>query len=87
MITQINPNIQFDYYELNNYINNILVYLVNKSFTMNTKILLTYDDPDCKYFLRHLVLTEAMTPSRDIRFKIHHHLIDSFKQAHNDYQS
>lgn len=83
MITQINPNIHFDYYELNNYINNILVYLVNKSFTMNTKLLLKYDE-DTKFHLRKLVITEAMTPSRDIRFKIHHPLIDSFKQAHND---
>lgn len=85
MITQINPNIQFDYYELNNYIDNILVYLVNKSFTMNTKLLSTRNfDDDSKFHLRRLVINETMTPSRDIRFKIHHPLIDSFKKAHND---
>lgn len=84
MITQINPNIQFDYYELNNYIDNILVYLVNKSFTMNTKLLSNYDE-GTKFHLQQLVIMETMTPSRDIRFKIYHPLIDSFKQAHNDY--
>lgn len=83
MITQINPNIQFDYYELNNYIDKILVYLVNKSFTMNTKLLSNYDS-ETEFYLRKLLITEAMTPSRDIRFKIHHPLIDSFKKAHND---
>lgn len=85
MITQINPNIQFDYYELNNYIDNILVYLVNKSFTINTKVLSIRNlDDDSKYFLKQLVINEAMSQSKDIRFKTHHHLIDSFKQAHND---
>ena len=85
MIKQINPNIQFDYYELNNYIDNILVYLVNKSFTINTKVLSIRNlDDDSKYFLKQLVINEAMSPSKDIRFKIHHPLIDSFKQAHND---
>lgn len=85
MINQINPNIQFDYYELNNYIDNILVYLVNKSFTINTKVLSIGNlDDDSKYFLKQLVINEAMSPSKDIRFKIHHPLIDSFKQAHND---
>ena len=85
MIKQINPNIQFDYYELNNYIDNILVYLVNKSFTINTKVLSIRNlDDDSKYFLKQLVINEAMSPSKAIRFKIHHPLIDSFKQAHND---
>lgn len=85
MITQINPNIQFDYYELNNYINNILVYLVNKAFTKNTKVLpIRYLDADSNYILNRLVIYDTIAPSSDIRFKIHHPLIDSFKQAHND---
>ena len=87
MITKINPNINFDYYELNNYIDNMLVYIVNKTFTMNIKTIsiapLKLDD-ETKFWLRKLVISESMSPSKDIRFKITNNLINSFKKAHND---
>lgn len=85
VITKINPNIQFNYYELNNYIDHILVYLVNKSFTFNTKLFSTRNlDDDSKYFLRKLVANQMLTPSNDVRLKITNELINSFKKAHND---
>jgi hypothetical protein len=85
MITKINPNIQFNYYELNNHIDNILVYLVNKSFTMNTKLLsINKLDDDYKFHIRRLIVTEYASPSNDIRFIIKNNLIESFKKAHYD---
>jgi hypothetical protein len=83
MITPINPNIQFNYYELHNHVDQILLYCVNKVFTVNIKLFTNWDD-DSKYFLRQLIATQMLTPSNDVRFEITHNLINSFKQAHND---
>lgn len=87
MITQINPNIQFDYYELNNYIDNILVYLVNKAFTRNTKVLSIPNDENgdhMKFHIRNLITLSRDLKYNNVCFNITNNLIDSFKQAHND---
>lgn len=87
MITPINPNINFDCYELHNYIDNILAYLVTKSFTRNTKLLSIPDDENgdyMKFHIRQLIYTEYTINLNEARFKITNNLINSFKQAHND---
>lgn len=83
MITPINPNIQFNYYDLHDYVDPMLLYCVNKVFTVNIKLFTNRDD-DSKYFLREIIANQMLTPSNDVRFKITNNLINSFKQAHND---
>lgn len=86
MITPINPNIHFDCYELHNYIDNILAYLVTKSFTRNTKLLSITDDENgdyMKYHIRQLISIGHAIDLNEAR-AITHNLINSFKQAHND---
>jgi hypothetical protein len=87
VITPINPNIHFDCYELHNYIDNILVYLVTKSFTRNTKLLSIPNDENgdyMKFHIRQLISTGHAIDLNEARLAITNNLINSFKQAHND---
>jgi len=85
MITQINPNIQFDYHELNNHIDHILVYLLNKSFTRNTKLLSNSKiDDEHRFHLHKLISLGKDINGPDANVNIKNNLIESFKKAHND---
>jgi len=81
MITQIDPNIKINYFELHNHVNSILAFTVKQSFINNTKLLPSDKRDEFNFHIAKLI-SLSLDLYRDGNLTISNNLINSFKQAH-----